>query len=123
MTILIPYPTFDIMNFVINLLASSLAVFVTSYLLPGVELANFLTAIVVAIVLGLVNALIRPLILLLTLPINILTLGLFTLVINASLVLLVAAVVPGFTIRAFSSAILFAIILWLINWFLSLLIY
>lgn len=111
------------MKLVINLLVSSLAVFISAYLLPAVELANFLTAIVVAVVLGLVNTLIRPFIILLTLPINILTLGLFTLVINALLVLLVAAVVPGFEIKTFGGAVLFTIILWLVNWFLSAIIY
>lgn len=83
---------------------------------------NFWVALIVAIVLGLVNIFVRPFILVLTLPINILTLGLFTLVINALMVLLVSAIVPDFQIRDFGSALLFALVLWLINWFLSALV-
>ncbi|MCL5090799.1 MAG: phage holin family protein [Patescibacteria group bacterium] len=104
------------MNFLVNLLISSLAIFVTAYILPGIELTNFWTAIVVALVLGLVNAIIRPFLIIITLPINILTLGLFTLVINALLVLLVSAIVPGFHVRSFGWAVLFGLILTLINW-------
>jgi len=107
------------MNTIIRLLLNSLAIFVTAYLLPGIELRNFVTAIVVSIVLGLVNAFIRPILLVLTLPINILTLGLFTLVINGVLVLLVSALVPDFHVRSFGWAVIFAIVLWLISWALN----
>jgi len=107
------------MGFIISLLIRTLAIIVAAYLVPGVEVQNFWVGLVAAIVLGIINILIRPFILLLTLPINILTLGLFTFVINALMVLLVSAIVPGFRVRDFGSAILFAIVLWLINWFLS----
>jgi putative membrane protein len=107
------------MSIVIRLLLSSLAIFITAYLLPGVELGSFFVAIVVAIVLGLVNAIIRPLLILLTLPINILTLGLFTLVINGLLVLLVASLVPDFQVRSFGWAVAFTLVLWLVGWALN----
>ena len=107
------------MVFVISWLIRTLVIIVAAYIVPGVEVRNFGIALVTALVLGIVNVFIRPFILVLTLPINILTLGLFTLVINALMVLLVSAIVPGFKIRDFGSAVLFAIVLWLINWILS----
>ncbi|HUW24218.1 MAG TPA: phage holin family protein [Patescibacteria group bacterium] len=110
------------MAFTLSLLIRTLAILVAAYLIPGVQVRNFWVALIVAIVLGLVNIFVRPFILVLTLPINILTLGLFTLVINALMVLLVSAIVPDFQIRDFGSALLFALVLWLINWFLSALV-
>lgn len=107
------------MNTLITLLLSSIAVFVTSQILPGVHINSFLTAVVVAIVLGFINAFIRPVIFLLTLPINILTLGLFTLVIIGGLVMLVTYIVPGFVVDSFWWALAFAIVLAIINSFLD----
>lgn len=103
------------MNPIINLLINALAVFVTAYILPGVKVSNFLTALVVAIVLAIVNVLLKPLILLLTLPINILTLGLFTFVINGLLILLVANVVKGFSVENIWWAILFSLVVSIVN--------
>jgi len=108
------------MNLLINLIIKSLAVFIAAYLLPGVRVDNFFTAIVVAVVLGIVNILIKPLIILFTLPINILTLGLFTLVINGLLILLTARLVIGFSVAGLWTAILFSVILFFVNWFLNL---
>lgn len=107
------------MNTLITLLMSSVAVFVTSQILPGVHLASFLTAVVVAVVLGFINTFIRPIIFLLTLPINILTLGLFTLVIIGGLIMLVSYIVPGFVIDNFWWALAFALILAIVNSFLD----
>jgi len=76
---------------------------------------NFLSAIIAAVVLGLINAFLRPILVILTLPVNILTLGLFTLIINGALVMLAAAIVPGFVIGGFWQAVLFAIVLSLVN--------
>lgn len=106
------------MNTLFVLLLNAIAIFVTAHILPGVSLEGFGTAIVVAVVLGLVNTFIRPLIFLLTLPINILTLGLFTFVIMGLLVTLVASIVPGFYIANFWWAILFALVLAIINGFM-----
>lgn len=107
------------MHILFSILINTLAVLLTGYILPGIHIANFWTAIVVAIVLGIVNAVLRPLIFILTLPINILTLGLFSFVIMGALVYLVSAIVPGFVVDNFWWAILFAIIVALINWFLN----
>ena len=107
------------MNALISLLLNAVAVVITAYILPGVHVDSFLTAIVVAIVLGIVNIFLKPILIILTLPVNILTLGLFTLVINGFIILLVSAVVPGFRVGGFGWAILFSIILSIVSWFLS----
>jgi putative membrane protein len=103
----------------INLLLSSLAVLIAAYLLPGVQVQNFLTAIVVAVVLGVINAIIKPILVILTLPINIVTLGLFIFVINGLLVLLASAIIPGFKVNGLGWAILFSIVLSLVSWVIS----
>lgn len=105
-------------SIVVNLLVSTFAVVVTAYILPGVHISGLLAALITAIVLGVINALLKPFLLFLTLPLNILSLGLFTLVVNAFLVLLTAAVVPGFTIDNFWWALVFSLILSLVNSFL-----
>ena len=106
------------MSILISWFVSALAILAASYLLPGVHIAGFLTALVVAVVLGIINAIIKPILVILTLPINILTLGLFTLVINAFLVLLTCAIVPGFKVDGFLWALIFSIVLSIINMFL-----
>ena len=106
------------MKVIINLFISSLAVFITGYLLPGVKIDNFTTAIVVAVVLGIVNIFLKPVLVLLTLPLTILTLGFFQFVINALLILLVSFLVPGFAVASFWWALLFSLIVSLINSFL-----
>lgn len=106
------------MQIILSLLLSTLAVLVTTYLLPGTHVSSFFTALVVAIVIGIVNSFILPLLLLLTLPINILTLGLFTFVIIGLLVMAVSAIVPGFTVDGFWWALAFAFVLFIVNSFL-----
>jgi len=106
------------MNILINWLVSAFAILVTAYLLPGVVVGNFTTALVVALVLGIINAFIKPILLILTLPINILTLGLFTFVINALIIILTADLVPGFKVNGFWWALLFSVVLSIINSFL-----
>lgn len=100
---------------IIHLLVSALAIIVTAYLLPGVQVSGFLSAIVTALALGLVNIFVRPLLVVLTLPINILSLGLFTLVINALLIMLVSAIVPGFKVNGFLWALAFSVVLTVVN--------
>ena len=107
------------MSFLIHWLVSTLAIAITAYLLPGVSISGFGAALVAALVLGLINAFLRPLILVLTLPINILTLGLFTFVINALLVMLAGAIVPGFKVKNFWWALLFSIVLTIVGFALS----
>lgn len=99
------------MNLLINWIVMTIAIIFSTYILPGITLSGFWTALLVALVLGLLNAFIKPLILILTLPINILTLGLFTLVINAAIILMVSAIVPGFNVNGFWYALLFSIVL------------
>ena len=107
------------MGFLLIWLVSSLAVGIAAYLLPGVSLTGFFAALVTALILGLINAFIKPVLIILTLPLNILTLGLLTFVINAFLVLLTSALVPGFHVAGFGWALLFSLVLALINWALS----
>ena len=105
------------MKILINWLVSGISVVIAAYLLPGVHVRDFFVALVVALVLGIINAILKPILVVLTLPINIVTLGLFTFVINAFLVLLTTALVPGFTVDNFVWALLFSLVLSLINWF------
>ena len=106
------------MEIVLAIIINTVAVFVTGYILPGIHLENFWTALVVAVVLGVINAVLRPIIFILTLPINLLTLGLFSFVIMGGLVYLTSAIVPGFTVDNFWWAMFFALIVAMINWFL-----
>lgn len=94
---------------------NALALLIVARLLPGIEVDSLLTALAAAVMLGLANAIIRPFILLFTLPINLLTLGLFTFVVNAFMLWLVAEIVKGFTISSFTAALEGAILLWLIS--------
>jgi putative membrane protein len=103
------------MKILLHWLIAAVAILIAAYIVPGVSV-NFISALVAAVVLGALNLFIKPIILILTLPINILTLGLFSLVINACIVLLAALVVPGFGVAGFGSALLFAIVLAIINW-------
>jgi putative membrane protein len=107
------------MIFLIHWLITTVAVLIAAYLLPGVHVKGFFAALVTALVLGLINTFIRPILLILTLPINILTLGLFTFIINALLIMLTSAVVPGFDVRSFWWALLFSLVLSLIKWALN----
>ena len=103
------------MNLILNILVSAVAVLVTGRLLSGVTVDGFGTAILVAVVLGVVNAVLGPVLFYLTLPLNVLTLGLFTFVIIAGLVMLVAAMVPGFKVASFWWALGFALVLAVVN--------
>lgn len=103
------------MKILINWLISALAIGVSAYILPGVHVDTLMTALVVAVVLGIINAFIRPVLLILTLPINVLTLGLFTLVINAVLILLTTGIVPGFQVDGFWWALAYGVVLSLVN--------
>ncbi len=111
------------MNIILIWLINALTLIVISRILPGFHFASFYNALITALVLGLVNAVIRPIVIILTLPINILTLGIFTLVINALMLWIVQSVVKGFTIDTFSTAIWAALILWIISWISNALIH
>ncbi len=103
------------MKIIIKLLLSALAVGIAAYLLPGVSVDGFVTAVIVVVVLAVVNTFIKPIITILTLPINILTLGLFSLVITALMVILTDYVVPGFQVAGFWSALFFGLLFALIS--------
>jgi putative membrane protein len=107
------------MRLIFRLLIASLAVAVAAYVLPGIRVAGPLDAVAVAIVLGVVNAFLRPVLVFLTFPVTILTLGLFLFVINAILVLLVARLVPGFVVDGFWWALLFSLTVSLVGSFLD----
>ncbi|MGC3942964.1 MAG: phage holin family protein [Chryseolinea sp.] len=103
------------MDMILRFLLSGLAVLLTGYLLPGVYVEHFGYALLVAIVLSIVNVLVKPLLVIFTIPITILTLGLFLLVINALMIMLVDALTPGFRVDGFWWALAFSLILSLIN--------
>jgi putative membrane protein len=100
-------------------LVNAIALVVVAYLLPGVHVASLPAAIVAALILGVVNAVVRPLLILLTLPVVLLTLGLFTLVINAITFYLVAHLGLGFSVDGFGSAFLGALVLSIVSFVLS----
>ncbi len=104
------------MKLLIRLLINALAILLIAYLVPGVAVTGFYTALIGAVVLGLLNLVIKPLILLLTLPITIITLGLFTFVINALLFWFVGTVVKGFSVEGFIPAFIGALILTVVGW-------
>lgn len=97
------------------LIVNAIAFYIVAYLVPGVTIAGWQALLVVAVVWGVLSILLRPILILLTLPINILTLGLFTFVINAILILLMARLVPGFQVDGFTTALIAAIVLALVN--------
>lgn len=108
---------------VLRWLVNALALFITAQLLgPSFRVTGFGAALVAAALLGIVNAVIRPVLLILTLPLNIVTLGLFTFVINAAMLLLVSHVIAGFQVRGFGAAFLGSVILSFISMILSALV-
>ena len=94
---------------------ATLAILVAAYIVPNVTV-TFTGALIAAVVLGSLNLFIRPILMLLTLPINVLSLGLFSFVVNALLILLASYLVPGFSIVGFWTALLFAVVLAVISW-------
>ncbi len=103
------------MSILISLIVSAIAVFVAGYILPGVSVDNFVTALVVAVLMGVVNAFIKPILTILTLPITIMTLGLFMFVINALLILLIDYLVPGFKVDGLLWALVFSLVVSIIS--------
>ena len=101
-------------------LINALALFVTTYLVKGIQVTGASALFLAAALLGILNALIRPILIILTLPINIITLGLFTLVINGAMLWFVSLIIKGFVIQGFWPAVIGALIIsmvsWVINW-------
>ncbi len=103
------------MSLILQWLVLSLAIMIMAWIVPGIVVSNFLTAMLAGVVIALINIFIKPVLLIFFLPINILTLGIFVMVINALLLLFVAYLVPGVTINGFWSAFAGAIILSLLT--------
>jgi len=99
------------MKVILRLLVYTCAVLITAWLLPGVQVENFITALMVAIALAILNTFIRPVLVFLTIPVTVVTLGLFLLVINALIIMLIGRIVPGFVVEGFWWALLFSVIL------------
>lgn len=97
-------------------IVSAIAIGVTSFLIPGVQV-TIVGAFILAVVLGLINMFLKPALVVLTLPVTLVTLGLFSLVLNALLILLAEKIVPGFTVSGFWTALLFSLVLSLVNSF------
>lgn len=106
-------------GFFLRWLFNAIAIVLTTRIIQGLQIPDFTTALIAALVLGIVNAFIRPIVLLLTLPINLLTLGLFTLIVNTLMLYLVAAVVRSFVITNFWSALIGALLIAIISTLLS----
>ena len=104
---------------VLRWLILSAAIIIAAYLFPGIEISGLGTALIAAMVLGFLNAFFRPILLLLTLPINILTLGLFTFVINAFLLQMTSGVIGGLVVAGFGSALLGSLIISVVSGLLS----
>jgi len=101
---------------------NAIALLAVAYLFPGVQIQDWMSAAVAALVLGLVNALVKPILVVLTLPVTVLTLGLFLLVLNALLFWAVASLLPGFNVGGFGAAFVGALLYSVISWLLSMLI-
>lgn len=98
------------MNFLIKLLVTALAICFAAWILPGVTIANIQSAVIVALVLAFLNAILKPVLIILTIPITVVTLGLFLLVINILIVMLADNIVDGLTVRGWFSALLFSLV-------------
>ena len=107
------------MRFLLRVILNGVAVFLAAQLIPGIGVSGFGAALVAGLVLGLINAVIRPVLILLTLPATLLSLGLFIFVVNAVCLGLAAWLVPGFTISGFWAALFGAIVISVISWLLS----
>ena len=103
----------------VSILVNAVAVFLAAYLLRGVTVNNFWTALITAVLLAIINAVIKPILIFLTIPITILTLGLFILVINALILMVIDAMLSGLKIKNFGWALLFGVVLSIINGLLS----
>ncbi len=100
-------------------LISAVSLLIVSYIVPGIEVQGFFYALIAAVFLGVLNAIVRPVLIILTLPLTILTLGLFLFVVNGIMLMLVSLVIKGFQVTGFWPAVLGALLLSVINWLSS----
>ena len=103
------------MGIIIKILLTGVAALLAAYILPGVQIDGFGSALILAVVLALLNLVVRPILVLLTIPVTILTLGLFLLVINALIILMAEYLIPGFQVDGFLWALIFSLVLSLIE--------
>lgn len=102
-----------------RLLVLSIAVMVGAWLLPGVEVTSFWAVLITAVVISLLDNLVRPILIVVTLPVTVVTLGLFLFVINAIIILMASGIVKGFDVSSFGSALLFSLVLTAVNYLLE----
>ncbi|AFZ17071.1 phage holin family protein [Allocoleopsis franciscana] len=102
-------------NFLLTWLVAAVSLVITAYLVPGFVINSFIAALIAAVILGLVNAIIKPILVLLTLPITIVSLGLFLFVVNAITIWLAGAITPGFDVRGFIPALIGSIVLTIVS--------
>jgi putative membrane protein len=107
------------MRFLARLVLNGIAIIVAAWIVPGLQLTGMLPALVAGVILGVVNALVRPVLLILTLPLTLVTLGLFIFVINAVCLALTAWLVPGFSIAGLWSAFFGALLVTIVSWILN----
>lgn len=107
------------MGLLIKLLATAVAAYFAAWLLPNVRIDSIQTAIIVALVFGILNVIVRPILVLLTIPITVLTLGLFLLVINIIIVKLTDALIDGFEVNGLLAALLFSLVVSVVSWIIN----
>lgn len=107
------------LGIIIRWVVLTTAIMVSAYLIEGIEVRGFFSAFFAAAVLSILNAFFRPILIILTLPINILSMGLFTFVINAFLLMMVSGVITGLEVHGFWSAVFGSLVISIVNWFLS----
>lgn len=107
------------MHFLLRLLITAVVFYCLPFFIPGIHVSNFVAAVVAAVIFGIVNALVRPIVLLLTLPLSVLTLGIFVLVVNALMFWLVTWIVPGYRVDNFAAAFLGAIVMMVVGYIVN----
>ena len=107
------------MGLLLRWLILTVAIIIASYLLQGIHIDDFFSALFAAAILGILNTMLRPILIILTLPINILTFGLFTFIINALMLKMASGVIPGFEVHGFWTAVFGALIIGIISWLLN----
>ena len=107
------------MGFLLRLIVNAAALWVAAQLVPGIVVAGLTPLLLAALVLGLINAVVRPILLVMTLPLTLLTLGLFIFVLNAFCLWLTSRIVPGFEVQTFGSALLGALVVSIVSWVLT----
>ena len=107
------------MGILIRWIILTASIIIASYLLEGIHISGFFSAFFAAAALGILNALFRPILLILTLPINVLTLGLFTFIINALMLKMASGIIPGFEVHGFWTAVIGSLIISVISWLLN----